>query len=365
MRPLKEMHHIFTSKKNKKSNTDTKPVEDGENLEEFETFDIDEEQTTEKQTKSEDKNIDKSVDAAIYKAMGTKDTTEKKLPSEDKEIRPTSRIKSLVIKDVRNKPVFLEDTGEKIGTVFDIILGGEKNLIGYKIKDNTSEAILSFSADQFYEDKNGLIFVPSWYTKGIKTIEELEFKDKISPELNWLLTDNTISEEELYDIFVKHDDEIANYMEKATALKTLLNNRLQVLERERIRLKEDLMDLTEKRLIKDIDRRKFSEIVMVHRRKVNVLDINIKKCKELKDRLASTSFGTLSNNIISNIKKDKQNYPAYLANISQKDKIPPNNEIEDTYKDKYYDVKKRYEELKEKYDELKEAVEKIVSKGNI
>lgn len=233
--------------------------------------------------------------------------------------------------------------GTNIETDFDAIYDREKNLVGYKIKDNKSDSILSFSLDQFGEDKGGLIFVPSWYTKGVKTIEKLEFKDRISPELTWLLKDRTITEEELYSIFVKHDDIVANYIEEAVALRELLNSRLKILERERITLKEDLMDLTEKRLIKDIDRRKFSEVVMQHRRKVNVLDVNIKKCKELIERLEQTSFGILSRNIISKVEKkdwkDQKN-----RELQEEDKIVI-DEVEKSYKNKYYDIQVRYDEL--------------------
>jgi hypothetical protein len=272
----------------------------------------------------------------------------------------TSKRKVILQKDMKGKPVFLEDTGEKIGTVFDSIFDEKKNLIGYKIKDGKSQSILSFPLDQFDEDKNGLIFVPSWYTKGIKTIEKLEFKDRISPELTWLITDNTVSNEELYRIFVKHDDKVASYIEEAQTLRELLDNRLNIIERERLTLKENLMDLTEKRLIKDIDRREFSEIVMEHRRKVNVLDINIKKCKELLDRLDKTSFGLLSKNMISNIEKNEQK--ERIEKLDDKVKVVYENEIENPYKDKYFDLKQRYEELQEEHNELRLAVEKLLNK---
>lgn len=209
----------------------------------------------------------------------------------------SSKRKTVIKKDMKGLPVFLEDTGDKIGTVFDAIYDKNNNLIGYKIKDNKSDSILSFSLDQFGEDKAGLIFIPSWYSKAVQLIEKLEFKDRISPELTWLLKDKTITEEELYHIFVKHDDSIASYIDESKALRELLMNRLRILEKERLSLKEALMDLTEKRLIKDIDRRKFSEIVMAHRQKVNVLDVNIMKSKQLISRLEETSFGMLSVNL--------------------------------------------------------------------
>jgi len=170
------------------------------------------------------------------------------LSSKTKDIAPPKKKKSFLQKDMTGMPVYLEDTGEKLGVVFSTIYDENKNIVGYKIKDDKSDTVLSFSVDQFEEDKDGLIFVPSWYTKSIKTIEKLEFKERVSPELTTLLADDTISNEELYNIFVKHDDQMAKYIEEAVALKELIHQRLKALEKQRLALKEDLMDLTEKRL---------------------------------------------------------------------------------------------------------------------
>ncbi len=350
-------------------------------------------QTTDSQTQLEGsieskKNFENEKDFLEEMISEEEIIPEKPVKSEKKGEWSKSKRKALIKKDMKGKPVFLEDTGEKIGTVFDAIYDGKGDLVGYKIKDNKSESILSFSLDQFGEDKGGLIFVPSWYTKGVKTIEKLEFKDRISPELTWLLKDRTITEEELYNIFVKHDDIIANYMEESVALRELLSSRLKILERERLTLKEDLMDLTEKRLIKDIDRRKFSEVVMQHRRKVNVLDVNIKKCKELLERLEQTSFGILSSSIISKVEKKDQKHHKKYESVEKNDtivfdeieksnnnyndikteydelqeennnlKTALENKIEDPYEDKYQILKQSYEELQEEYEELKLVVE--------
>jgi sporulation protein YlmC with PRC-barrel domain len=273
--------------------------------------------------------------------------------------------KTFAQKDMKGKQVCLEDTGEKIGTVFDTVYDAEKNLIGYKIKDSKSETVLSFPLDQFDEDKNGLIFIPCWYMKGMKTIEKLEFKDRITPELIWLIKDNTVSTEELYSIFIKHDDKIASYIEEAVALRELVDNRLKILEKERLNLKETLMDLTEKRLIKDIDRRQFSEIVMDHRRKVNIIDINIKKCKELIDRLQHTSFGLLSISIASTIEREEKREQHRTVETSKKEHTPIEHPREDPYKQRYFELKDRYDKIQQGYDELKIAVEKLLIKNEV
>lgn len=288
--------------------------------------------------------------------------------SEEKKIQwSTSKKKDIIFpKDLKNKPVFLEDTGEKLGTVFDMIYDGEKKLIGYKIKDKKSDSVLSFPIDQFDETKEGLIFIQNWYTNALKTLDRLEFKERVSPELTTLLTEETISVDELYKIFIKHDDQMVNYIDEAISLKELLNQRLGVLEKHRIALKNSLMDLTEKRLIKDIDRREFSEDVANHRRKVNVLDINIKKCKDLINRLEATSFGRLGKQIPTQMERGKKiQFSKKPEEFHEKADLIPAEEIENPYKQKYDDIKLRFNQLQEEYNELKLAVEKIIAKDEL
>jgi len=280
----------------------------------------------------------------------------------EKQWTTAPKKKNLLLGDMKGKPVYLEDTGEKLGTVFDMMHDAKKNLIGYKIKDKKTDSVLSFPLDQFEESKDGLIFVQSWYRKAVKTIEELEFKERVSPELTTLISEDTISNEELYNIFVKHDDQMAHYIEGAISLKEILYQRLKVLEKQRFALKDSLMDLTERRLIKDIDRREFSEDVMAHRRKVNILDVNISKCKDLLKRLDATSFGKLSKNIITSEGfADKEQLIRSSRNVRENDLVI--EEIEKPYKQKYYDMKERFEQLEEEYNELKSAVEKLIANG--
>jgi len=288
------------------------------------------------------------------------------LSEQEKQWSNTKKRKKLLTKDLKGKPVYLEDTGEKLGIVFDMIYDNNKKLIGYKIKDQKSESVLSFPFDQFEESKEGLIFVQSWYLSATKTIEELEFKERVSPELTTLLTDDDISNEELYNIFLKHDDQMANYIEKAISLKELINKRLIILEKKRHELKDSLMDLTEKRLIKDIDRKEFSEDVMLHRRKVNVLDVNIKKCKELLNRLNDTSFGKIGKNVINEQDSDfKGPNITPLNDLKEIENLITTDDVKNPYKQKYINMKARFDQLEEDYNELKSTVEKLINKGEL
>jgi hypothetical protein len=311
----------------------------------------------------------KSTDTAVQD-IPEEINTIKEENLDEKKAFSTKKKKAIIKKDMKGKPVYLEDTGEKLGIVYDTIYDTDKNVVGFKIKDKKSEAILSFPSDQFDESSKGLIFVPGWYTNSIKIIEKLEFKDKISPELTALLTDDAVSNEELYDIFVKHDDDMAQYIEDAKSTKEMLLQRLKVLEKQRLAMKENLMDLTEKRLIKDIDRREFSEDVMEHRRKVNILDLNIKKCKELLNRIENTSFGVLGDNNMSLDKTDEKQKRNFIKNYENpynkelKDLVKPMKmqiptEPQDSYKEKYFKLKTQFDQLEDNYQELKTAVDKL------
>ena len=152
-------------------------------------------------------------------------------------------------------------------------------------------------------------------------------------------------------------------MQDATTLKELLLQRLKVLEKQRLALKDNLMDLTEKRLIKDIDRRQFSEDVMEHRRRVNVLDVNITKCKELLKRLEHTSFGMIQKHAVEKayLQTDRYYQSTYEKTHGQQKPVYT-SDTELPYKQKYYELKERFGQLEDSYNELKTAVEKLLMK---
>ena len=278
-----------------------------------------------------------------------------------KQLENTKTREKITLNSSKGRPVFLEDTGEKLGTVFDIICDNEKKLIGYKIKDYKTESVLSFPLDQFQESKEGFIYVQSWYLHASKTIQELEFKERVSPELTTLLTKNDVSNDELFNIFLKHDAQMANYIEKAISLKERLNKGLIILEKKRHELKDSLLDLTEEKLIKQDNKKEFSEDFITNRRKVKILNVNIKKCRDLIDRINNTSFGKLGESLTfrpgQNPKStDKNSLNETGDNITI-------DEIKNPFKQKYINMKVRFEQLEEDYNDLKSTVEKLIRKG--
>ena len=366
----------FFKKKQLTKNPDTKKIKKSEKHIKKKTrigFKLGKQEKNIPEKKVKIKTINKQKDDDLTEILETtKEDIETKGSKE--ETLPSKKKKTPIRKDIKGKPVFLEDTGEKLGTVFDVIYDKDNNITGVKVKDISSDTVLSFQIDQFDYTKDGLIFIPGWYTNALKIIEKLEFKDRISPELTALLSDDAVSNEELYDIFVKYDSDMVQYIDDAKSLREMLDRRLKILEKQRLSLKQNLMDLTEKRLIKDIDRRQFSEEVMEHRRKVNILDININKCKELLKRLDNTSFGVLGkksflfkdNNITridGNIDKNLlENIFERKTTDTLKNMYNIKKEDMEDYKEKYFTLKEQFERLEEDYQELKAAVDKLVTK---
>ena len=81
----------------------------------------------------------------------TSETEEPKLPAKVTPWTTSKKRKKFLPKDMKGKPVFLEDTGEKLGEVFEMMYDNDKKLIGYKIKDKRTDSVLSFPLDQFEE----------------------------------------------------------------------------------------------------------------------------------------------------------------------------------------------------------------------
>jgi len=236
-------------------------------------------------------------------------------------------VESVKKTDFRDEPVFLVDTGEKLGLVSDMIYNDNEAVVGLKIKDDKSGAILDFPMEQIYDEKEGLILIPRWYTKAVKTIEKIEFKERVSPEITNLFKNDIISNKELYELFVEYDDEMASYMEEASFLKKILTTRLKLLENQRFAMKSHLMDLTEQRLIENIDRKQFSENVAEQRRKARIFDINIEKCKELLQRLNRTSFGVLGEDIQSVADKNNLSSVEDFNNLTEEAKVAYSDKI--------------------------------------
>ncbi len=185
-------------------------------------------------------------------------------------------------------PVYFEDTGEKVGIVKKVIKNSLGEEIGYEIEDENGNSIY-FPSDAFEKSKRGLIFAPLWYSEGLKLVAELEAKTKM-PDIHELILQGSMGKEEMYRMVVKKYPEVRKYVEEILLLKESLMSRINELEMKIIKLRKELVDLSGKRLLKEISRKEFAERVIEARREMRIAEIGIKRCRELLMRIDRIPF---------------------------------------------------------------------------
>ncbi len=183
---------------------------------------------------------------------------------------------------------YFEDTGEDMGIVRKVIRDKNGKAAGYEIEDIKSKKILSMSKSSFEVTERGLIFTPLWYSEAREFIEELELKTKM-PELSDILSESSLSNRELGEVAKSHP-ELNGYLKNAGLFRESLEKRLGELEEKRIEVRKKLMVLSEKRLLDEIGRREFAQAVIEARRNAHILDLNIRRCRELLIRIENIPF---------------------------------------------------------------------------
>ena len=221
-------------------------------------------------------------------------------------------------------PVYFEDTGELVGRVKRIVWNSLGEIIGYEIEDD-SRRTFYFPADAFEKTKRGLIFAPLWYSEGLKMIAELEAKTKM-PDVHDFILQN-MDREELYNKITETYPSIRKYVEEVLMLREALISRLNDLEVKMIELRKKLVDLSGKRLLKQISRKEFAEKIIEARREMNIIEISRNRCKELLMRIDSIPFlpKKIGEGEILSIKKVIENIPVNIVILDEYGKIKSGN----------------------------------------
>ncbi len=183
---------------------------------------------------------------------------------------------------------YFEDTGEEMGIVKRVIRDTNGKVAGYEIEDVKTGKTISMSKSSFDITERGLVFVPLWYSEAREFIEEMELKAKM-PELSDIISESELSKREIGEIARSHP-ELGNYIKNAIVVKDSINKRLRDLEERRAEIRKKLMMLSEKRLLDEIGRREFAQSVIGARRDAKILDMNVRRCRELLIRLENIPF---------------------------------------------------------------------------
>jgi len=224
--------------------------------------------------------------------------------------------------DLRGENVFLSDTGDKLGTVKDMIYDENNNLKALKIINEDKDTTVNFSENQFYYGGKGLIFTPKWYINADEDVKKFEFLDKTHPEYVDIISKNDF-DEELFNIYLERDKEFSKNFSNAKNTYKMLKKQMEILEKKKEKLKEKTWDLTTNRLIEDLDRKSYSDEIKEIKRKANIYNINIKKYSDLIKRLENTSTGKISkykqyNKESKNFLKEDENIDEILSKLLEK-----------------------------------------------
>ncbi len=209
------------------------------------------------------------------------------LTSIKREIRFALDSSKRAEKKLAGLPVYFEDTGEKVGIVKRVIQNSLGAIIGYEIEDEMKQR-LYFPSDAFERTRRGLIFAPLWYSEGLKLVAELEAKTKMPDVHEFIL--QGLDRDALYERVASGHPEIRKYVSEVLSLKEALIRRMNDLEVRVIKLRKELVDLSGKRLMKEMGRREFAEHVIEARREMNITEVSITRCRELLLRIDSIPF---------------------------------------------------------------------------
>lgn len=195
-------------------------------------------------------------------------------------------------RSAHGKTVFFEDTGEKIGTIHNVLTDENKNPVGYEIKEEGSDTTFQFPVENFRQTEQGLVFTPMWFSQANQLVKELEFRWKSLPELEDILLAGAVSKDKIYGILTRTHPELRKIFDQGILMRKTLLDRLEDLHIEYVGIRKNMTRLSEKRLLKQISRRDFAQEIIEARRQAKILEINIKRCRTLIQRLDALPFIT-------------------------------------------------------------------------
>ena len=222
-------------------------------------------------------------------------------------------------------PVYFEDTGERVGVVKKIVRNSLGEEIGYEIEDEMGKTFY-FPSDAFEKTRRGLIFAPLWYSEGLKLVAELEAKTKLPDVHEFLL--HGASKDEVYRAIEAKYPEVRKYVEEVLLLKEALIKRINDLETKIITLRKELVELSGKRLLKEISRKEFAEKVIEAKREINIAEIGIKRCRELLLKIDSIPFlpSTIMEEELLPLRKILHNIPINVVILDEEGRVKSANE---------------------------------------
>ncbi len=166
-------------------------------------------------------------------------------------------------------PVYLDEGGEKFGYVTKVIKENGR-VEGYEV---TTEGGLTIHipADSVAVSKKAIMYRPRWYVEGIEFIKRLEAQKMVTPELRKVLEGAARPRDSMTRRIVEEGKNI--YKE--------ISGKLMMFIEERNKLRQELDDLTHRRILGATKGSEYAKALVTLRRKMEMLDANIKKAEEI------------------------------------------------------------------------------------
>ncbi|MCX8173995.1 MAG: PRC-barrel domain-containing protein [Thermoplasmata archaeon] len=253
-------------------------------------------------------------------------------------------------------PVYLEENGEVLGMVSDIVESKDGKILSYVLENEVSS--FQIPVDNVLVTKRGLIFIPSWYADADRFIKTLEIQEALMPEVFILLAEENVPKEQIKGILDKATPETKRVIQEGLQLLEATSRKLAGFKKESAKIYSMISEMTEKRVLGVIDRREFASNILELKRKAQILEASMKKANEILSRLESSALLKAARAQESVEKKIEK--PGMEGVTHGAPQISP----EQRAKIKKFRVLKVEKELKEMEEKLKASEEEIAKRVN-
>lgn len=238
-------------------------------------------------------------------------------------------------------PVYLEENGEVLGVVSDIVEAKDGKILSYVLENEVST--FQIPVENVLVTKRGLIFLPSWYANAEKFIKTLEIQEALLPEVFMLLGEENVPKEQIKAILDKASPETKRVLEEGLQLYDSINKKMAGFKKESAKIYSMISELTEKRVLGVIERREFASTILELKRKAQILEASMKRANEILKRLESSALLRIARDFEKLEKREEKVSEALPAHITPEQRA----------KIKKFRVLKVEKELKEMEEKLK------------
>ncbi|MGC9060469.1 MAG: PRC-barrel domain-containing protein [Thermoplasmata archaeon] len=260
-------------------------------------------------------------------------------------------------------PVYLEENGEVLGKVSDIVEAKDGKILSYVLENEVSS--FQIPVENVLVTKRGLIYIPSWYTDADKFIRTLEIQEALTPEVFMVLAEENVPKEQMKKILDKATPETKHVIQEGLQLLEATQRKLAGFKKESARIYSLISEMTEKRVLGVIDRMEFAKNILELKRKAQIVEASMRKASEIISRLESSALLRVARELESKEQKTEKAEAMPLSGA-------PQISAEQRAKIKKFRVLKVEKELKEMEEKLraseqefakrvKEEVEKVLA----